>query len=411
MSKVLRKNSRRISASALIACAIVLLMFVFVDYSRSANPTNGTIGPAGPNVTWVGTALGGTSQLSEDSCVEGVSCDTFLLTISGTPGDWAGKKVRVDFSWIDPANDYDVYIHKGDNNGPIAGSSTNTHLSGNTEQVDLDPSNPAVGTGVFSVHVVYYIVAPQTGIGPAPANDQYSAVASAVAAALPSPTPTPGASPTPTATPLPLVGTPRFHHHYSPPGIADDAGEPTIGINWNTEQSFSNNNIVTGAANPAIPNGGTANYYGGFMSFMLRVRFNDCSSPAMAPFEQKPVTLPALPRAFGDPILFTDHLTGRTFVSQLEGLTPAGSTMEYTDDDGDTFFPSEGGGPSCIDHQTIGGGPFREPLPPGLIYPHAIYYASQCVGDATSELSIDGGVTFPIQTVMYTAAECEGLHG
>src|SRR5687768_13381850 len=136
MSKLLRKNSRKFSAATLIACAVILLMFVFVDHSRSANPTNGTIGPAGPNVTWVGTAAGGTSQLSEDSCVEGVSCDTFLLTISGTPGDWAGKKVRVDFSWIDPANDYDVYIHKGDNNGPIAGSSTNTHLSGNTERID-----------------------------------------------------------------------------------------------------------------------------------------------------------------------------------------------------------------------------------------------------------------------------------
>ena len=411
MSKVLRQNSRRLSASAFIVCAIVLLMFVFVDHSRSANPTNGTINPAGPDVVWDGTALGGTSQLSEDSCVEGASCDTFLLTISGNPADWAGKKVHIDFTWIDPANDYDVYIHKGDNNGPIAGSSTNTHLSTNFERIDLDPNNPSVGTGVFSVHVVYFIVAPQTGIGPAPGNDQYHAVAKVEAAAVPTPTPTPGASPTPTAPPLPLAGTPRFHHHYSPAGVADDAGEPTIGVNWNTEQSFSNNNIVTGAANPPIPNGGTANYYGGFLSYMLRVRFNDCSSPAIAPFEQKPVTLPAAPRGFGDPILFTDHLTGRTFVAQLEGLTPAGSTMEYTDDDGDTFSPSEGAGPSCIDHQTIGGGPFREPLPPGLIYPHAIYYASQCVGDATSELSLDGGVTFPIQTVMYTAAECEGLHG
>ena len=258
MSQLLRKNSRRISASAFIACALVLLMFVFVNRSRSANPTNGTINPAGPDVVWDGTAVGGTSQLSEDSCVETASCDTFLLTISGNPADWVGKKVHIDFTWIDPANDYDVYIHKGDNTGPIAGSSTNTHLSTNFERIDLDPSNPNVGTGVFSVHVVYFIVAPQTGIGPAPANDQYHAVAKAEAAAVPTPTPTPGASPTPTTTPLPLAGTPRFHHHYSPAGVADDAGEPTIGVNWNTEQSFSNNNILTGAANAPIPNGGTA---------------------------------------------------------------------------------------------------------------------------------------------------------
>jgi hypothetical protein len=411
MSKLLRKKTRQFSAATLIASAVILLLFLFVDHSRSANPTNGTITPSGPDVVWNGTAAGGTSQLSEDSCVEGISCDTFLLTISGTPADWVGKKVHLDFTWIDPANDYDVYIHKGaDNTGPIAGSSTNTHLSTNYERIDLDPNQPSIGTGVFSVHVIYFIVAPQTGIGPAPANDQYHAVASAVAAAVATPTPTPGGSATP--TPPPLVGTPRFHHHYTAPGVADDAGEPTMGVNWKSEQSFSNNNIVTGAPNPPIPNGGTSNYYGGFLSYMLRVRFNDCSSPAMAPFEQMPVTLPAAPRGFGDPILFTDHLTGRTFVAQLEGLTPAGSTMEYTDDDGDTFSPSQGAGPSCVDHQTIGGGPFRPPIPGGVTsYPNAVYYASQCVGDATSELSVDGGITFPIQTTMYTAAQCEGLHG
>lgn len=403
MSKFIRKNTRQFSAAALISTAVILLMFLFVDRSRSAIPANGTITPTGPNVVWNGNAAGGTSQLSEDSCVEGVSCDTFVLTVSGTPADWVGKRVHLDFTWLDPANDYDVYIHKGATiAGPIVGSSTNTHLSTNFERIDLDPAVASIGTGVFSVHIVYFIVAPQLGVGPPPGNDQYHAVASAVAKT----------GPTPSPTPPPLVGTPRFHHHYTAPGVADDAGEPTIGVNWKSEQSFSNNNIVTGAANAPIPNGGTSNYYGGFLSYMLRVRFNDCSSPAMAPFEQMPVTLPAAPRGFGDPILFTDHLTGRTFVAQLEGLTPAGSTMEYTDDDGNTFNPSQGAGPSCVDHQTIGGGPFRPPIPGGVTsYPHAVYYASQCVGDATSELSLDGGITFPIQTTMYTAAQCEGLHG
>lgn len=402
MSKLLRKNSRQISAATLIASAIIILMFVFVDRSRSANPTNGTLNPAGPNVLWDGTALGGSSEEGELSCVEGVNCDTFLLTLSGTPANWAGKKARVTISTTAAGDDFDVYIHKGNSNsGPIVGSSAAAGTP--PETVDIDPTAPNVGTGVFSVHVVYWLVVP---------GNQYKGSASAVGGALPSPTLTPGASPTPTAPPVAGPGTPRFHHHYTPPGVADDAGEPSIGINWKSEQSFSNNNIVTGAPNPPIPNGGTATYYGGFLSYMLRVRFNDCSSPAIAPFEQKAVTLPASARAFGDPILFTDHLTGRTFVSQLEGLTPAGSTMEYTDNDGDTFQPSEGGAPSCIDHQTIGGGPFRPPIPGGVTaYPNAVYYASQCVTNATSQLSVDGGITFPIQGNMFTAADCAGLHG
>jgi len=119
---------------------------------------------------------------------------------------------------------------------------------------------------------------------------------------------------------------------------------------------------------------------------MSRVTFSDCQSPALATWEQKPVTLPSTTRVFGDPILFTDRTTGRTFVSQLEGLTPAGSTTEYTDDDGDTFHPSAGSGlPSCVDHQTLGGGPFAAPLSSPL-YPHAIYYASQCIADATASV-------------------------
>ena len=403
MSKLLRKKTRQISTATLFASAAVLLMFVFVDRSRSANPANGTINPAGPNVTWDGTAAGGTSPEGETTCVEGFNCDTFLLTLSGTPANWAGKKVKVQISWPGAGDDYDIYIHKGNSNaGPIVGSSA--AAGAGPEVVEIDPNSGGTGTGVFSVHVVYWLV---------PLPGQYQGVASVVSGALPTPTPTPGASPTPTATPPAAPGTPRFHHHYAPTGVADDAGEPTIGSNWQSEQSFTNNNIVTGAANPPIPNGGTTNYFGGFLSYMLRVRFNDCSSPAMAPFEQMPLTLAATTRVFGDPILFTDHLTGRTFVAQLEGLTPLGSTIEYTDDDGDTFNPSQGAGPSCIDHQTIGGGPFREPLPPGVtpLYPHAVYYASQCVSNATSELSVDGGITFPIQGNMFTAADCAGLHG
>ena len=85
--------------------------------------------------------------------------------------------------------------------------------------------------------------------------------------------------------------------------------------------------------------------------------------------------------------------------------------MEYTDDDGETFSPSEGAAPSCIDHQTIAGGAFHEPAPPGLVYPNAVYYASQCIVNATSQLSVDGGITFPIQGNMFTAADCAGLHG
>ncbi len=207
------------------------------------------------------------------------------------------------------------------------------------------------------------------------------------------------------AAPPAAPGVPRFQNYPSPPGIANDAGEPSIGCNWQSEKRFSNSMF-------SIPNGGRVMLFGGFSPDLYRTTFDDCSSPAKPNWEAKPLLLASTPRAAGDPILFTDHDTGRTFVSQLEGLTPAGSTTDITDDDGDTFTPSEGSSlPSDIDHQTFGGGRFHDPAPPTVGYPHAVYYASQSVSDARAALSVDGGLTFGPAFPMYTINECAGLHG
>jgi hypothetical protein len=210
------------------------------------------------------------------------------------------------------------------------------------------------------------------------------------------------AGPAPRASAEP--GPPRFINYTSPSGVGDDSGEPSIGSNWTREAVFSN-------SQRSIPNGGTANYFGGFSPYMLNVVFNDCQSPAIVTWNQKPLLTASTPRAAGDPILFTDRQTGRTFVTQEEGLTPAGSTTDYTDDDGNNFLPSEGSGaPSCVDHETVGGGPFHAPLS-SPVYPNAVYYASQCVADATIAVSLDGGQTFGASVPMFTIADCAGLHG
>lgn len=70
------------------------LIFVSFFRSRAANPGTGTISPASQPVMWDGTAVGGTSN-GEATCVEGVNCDTFTLTVGGTPADWVGKTFRL----------------------------------------------------------------------------------------------------------------------------------------------------------------------------------------------------------------------------------------------------------------------------------------------------------------------------
>src|SRR5207245_7995728 len=179
----------------------------------------------------------------------------------------------------------------------------------------------------------------------------------------------------------------------------------SIGSNWTRETLFSNSSGFK-------PNGGSTTYFGGFLPYMIKITFNDCQSPALVTWDTKPLLTANTTRVYGDPILFTDHATGRTFVSQLEGLTPAGSTTDITDDDGDHFSPSQGGSqPSCIDHQTFGGGPFHPPLTGATAYPNAIYYASQCISGAVRAVSLDGGLTFGPSVPMYTIADCDGLHG
>ncbi|HEX8618185.1 MAG TPA: fibronectin type III domain-containing protein, partial [Thermoanaerobaculia bacterium] len=291
------------------------------------------------------------------------------------------------------------------------------------EVIELDPNVASVGTGVFMVHVVYWL---------APATDQYTATATSVSAAIPTPTPTPAAP-----------GAPRFVNHYAPPGVMEDAGEPTMGVNWLTENNprgiatAFKNKFRNGAENQTF-NGGTSLYYGGVNNFFLRATFDDCASPALVQWDQVQLTIANAPRAGYDPLLYTDHWTGRTFVLQEFALTPAGSSMEFTDNDGDTMFIAQGGGPSGVDHQTVGGGPLRPdpvtgatpanvitpmipagagpgatPIPnPGATpYPHGVYYASQAIATATSQRSIDGGFSYPQQVPMYTAADCAGLHG
>src|SRR6266705_2575654 len=216
---------------------------------------------------------------------------------------------------------------------------------------------------------------------------------------------------TPSSASQTAPGTPRFFNYMSPQGVADSVGEPSVGSNW-TREAVNHNHNVDGSINN-IPNGGTSLLFGGFSAAMAKVTWDDCSSPAGTTWENKPLLSANTPRGFGDPILFTLHDTGRTFVAQLEGLTPAGATIDITDDDGDHFLPSDGVIPSDIDHETLGGGPYHSPLPnPGPLYTDAVYYASQSVAEARAFRSDNGGLVFSqAATPMFTTADCQGLHG
>jgi hypothetical protein len=362
--------STRATLLALLSFGVVTTPGVLL----AATPSNGTINPtAGSTANWTGSATAATN--GESTCVDGTNCDVYTLNLSGSTTNYAGLYVTIQAKWSLSADEYDLYVHQGGLSGPVVASATQGPLIG-SQTIQFSPA--VTGAGVYTIHIVASAVTP---------NDPYSATA------------TVGSTPPP--PPTAKLKAPTYQDVHSPTGVGDNSGEPSIGQNWNS------GNIMTNAVLDT-----------------LRVSFNTATSPASPTWTL--VDSPITSTESLDPILFTDSLTGRTFVSQLAGTT---SLAAYTDDDGATYSPSQGGGiASGVDHQTVGGGPSRQCTPlqaqlnpapcavlkargPLTSYPHVFYYASQDVGDAAMALSQDGGLTFGPAVPMYTIAQCGGLHG
>lgn len=193
-----------------------------------------------------------------------------------------------------------------------------------------------------------------------------------------------------------------FTVHVSPAGVADGAGEPSIGASWKSGNTLFQAGTQTD-----------------------RVSFADGPGATRATWTK--ATAPTALTSF-DPILFTDSVTGRTVESQLVSSAflpgaPTGvgcSLSEYTDDDGQTWVPSEGcSTPALYDHQTVGGGAFTNPTRATTSYPRSFYYCSQGEVTALCGQSTDGGLTYGPGTAIYpidmsgngSMGGCLGLHG
>jgi hypothetical protein len=352
---------------ALAALCFATLVYAATPSSSTLNPVNGS------SASWAGGGIAGATA-DETTCVDGTDCDVYTITLTGSPANYKGLILAISISHQIKLNDYDLYVHKGDLTGPVIASSTGG-IPETGEAVVIDPT--VSGTGVYTVHVVDSNVAP---------GDPYTGVATIT---------------TPPTDSLAHGTAPTYANYQSPPGLGDSSGEPSIGANFNSGR------IMTQAVFDT-----------------LQVTFNTNTSPATATWLLKDGPNTSITTL--DPILFTDSHTGRTVVSQLFGTT---SLSAFTDNDGETYTVSQGGGiASGVDHQTVGGGPFRlctadqllaTPVPcaqlavrgPITQYPHAVYYASQDIGDAAMALSQDGGLTYEAARPMYTLVDCGGLHG
>jgi len=394
----MKKTSSSIAARAtlgalfLIISIVLVVLALFTPGSRSAAPPSGTIAsPTGSPLTWVGTATGTGAANGESTCVEGVSCDTFTLTVGGTPANWAAASKRIEVKTVAPtgADDYDLVIHKTDNNGPIVDSS-GAGAGVTQDEVEVAHISPATdGVGVFTVHVIYFATVP---------GDQYQGTATVV----------PLIPPQPPAAP-PDTGPKIGYENFEAPGVLTPvtvstgptveymgrgAGEPSIGVNWN---SLAPNN-VTGVTN-----------FQSDLETMFITFANACPTGGpTATWANRPA--PTSVVIDSDPIGFTDRQTGRVFAAELTATSPT-CKISFSDNDGNTWIPSSGPLGSGIDHQTVGGGPYHAPLVGTPAYPNAVYYCSQDLVTAFCLRSDDGGAHFNFGPIPTYTTECGGLHG
>ncbi len=149
-----------------------------------ASPGSGTLDPvAGQTLTWTGTATGAVPAPDDETCTEGVNCDTYTLTLTGTAADWQEKTVKITYNWPNATDDYDIYVRKGSSTGPIVDESPS---GDRPEIVNIEPSATNVGTGNFAARAVYFAVVPL----PLPELYQYTAVAEVVDQSNQGPAPT-----------------------------------------------------------------------------------------------------------------------------------------------------------------------------------------------------------------------------
>ena len=180
------------------------------------------------------------------------------------------------------------------------------------------------------------------------------------------------------------ITAPSFTLYAAPSSFtfADSAAEPSLGLPLGTDVAMYQSYVDT-----------------------YKVAFNDAVSPPAATWTDvsSPYSIINI-----DPILATDHVTGRTFAGGLSGTC---SVLSYTDNDGGSWTPM---GNSCsgatVDHETVGSGPWAGALPNGAVYPRAVYYCAQ-LALAECAVSHDGGLTFKPGVIIQCGTLTPGFHG
>ena len=377
-----------VSLLALVITA-VLVCTITLPAGAAITPTSATTltDSSGPLTFTGGPYLVANPSSQVDGnpiCNAALPCDEYTFTAAVSSATSQTKYIRVEIAWPVVAEaQFDLYVF----DGTTASGRLIAKSLGNQTYVMPDVALiPAVAasSGVYTLRIVPFLPFGQSITGKISLVDIPAAAA-----------PDPG-------TP------PSFSNHISPATLGNNAGEPSIGIDWAPRVANLRND------SNKINTGGVAFFQSGRNT--LRVSFDDRAAPATANWEDK--SAPTVQQfALSDPIGFVDRQTGRVFSLDLIG-GEGNSFAAFSDDDGNSWTPMQGGGsPAGPDHETLGGGPYNSNAipapPPHPLYQNAVYYCSQnIVGGAECSRSDDGGLNFGPGVDIFTPTQCYGgIHG
>jgi hypothetical protein len=350
------------------AFAVAALTFGLWPGSHNVAHAANTLSPANPVLTWTHgpfVVANPSDQVGAPTCTAPQMCDDTSIAVSVPSG--TAYSVTVSIAWNElPGTEFDPWVYNAQNN--VVGS----NISGSTPETVTFPAT----SGNYLVRVDPWN----------PGGQTYTATVTLTKASV--------ATLPPDAAAKSTVAPPRYQNYAAPNGLGTTAGEPSIGVDWKTGNVMYVSDLQT-----------------------LRVKFDDSVSPARTTWTD--VSAPNTSVTSLDPILYTDHTTGRTFVSELTGQD---SLTAFTDTDGGTgqatdWTPSQGGGiPSGVDHQSVGGGPYHANatgIGPLTSYPDAVYYCSQDIETAFCARSDNGGLTFGPGVPIFNPVSnsCAGIHG
>ena len=346
------------------------LLLTTASLGRAAEPASDTISPAMPETRF---ESGPFLTPAGASCAFTGTCDSFELTVE-LPADYGTTSpeafVRIALGWDFKLDLYTFDLVDIDTGMTAAGISTSSDLGSETLYV-------AAGSGArrFRLDITPLAANRSVVFGRVGLFDGNGE----------------GLVPNPVGP-----GIPRYQVYAPPAGLSGNTGEPSVGYNPESRQSFILSGLKT--------------------LYLQYPQDLDPPRPQACEGEWEDRSSPITSVTTLDPIGFTDSLvrgreTGRTWIGQLSG---ANSVMAFSDDDGATWIPNQGGPfAAAVDHQTIGAGPYPPPLDavPNPIYPNAFYYCGQDIAFASCARSDNGGLTFGAPTPVYTVAQCAGIHG